>query len=381
MTFDYIIVGHGLAGATLAWQLHWLGQSVAVCDAETPQTASRIATGLISPITGQRHTLSSRYDDFWETAWQFYRRVETETGCRCLLEPTVAKVVDEATLERLRNSDELARYLGQTIHLDTPFRPAKAVRLQQSARLDFKAYLKASREHLAREDRYFGQDVNIAQHRQAESQSILILPLGLKGRRVVFCQGVQAMQNPVFGPLPFQPAKGEILELRTPEFRNQPTLLGDVWIAPVAEDRCEVGATFERDPADVKPTDRAKAELLEKLTALSDASGEVVAHHAAVRPVMQGRMPQFYFDYRRQVGFFNGLGSKGGLRAPMAAKQFARLLVCQELVDDAFWYNAMPSTSRTTRLTTQAQRIVAEVVQRGDTVVDATAGNGMIRSS
>ena len=71
-TVDYLIVGHGLAGATLAWQLQKLGQTIAVVDREAPNTASRVAAGLISPISGKRNAASYRFDEFWKEAKEFY---------------------------------------------------------------------------------------------------------------------------------------------------------------------------------------------------------------------------------------------------------------------------------------------------------------------
>ena len=52
--WDVIIVGQGLAGTTLAWHLREAGQRVLVIDACEPVTSSKIAAGLITPITGQR---------------------------------------------------------------------------------------------------------------------------------------------------------------------------------------------------------------------------------------------------------------------------------------------------------------------------------------
>ena len=77
---DTVIVGQGLAGTALAWQLLWRGRSVAVIDDPAPNSASRIAAGLLTPITGQRLVPSWRFGEFWPQALQFYRRVEQETG-------------------------------------------------------------------------------------------------------------------------------------------------------------------------------------------------------------------------------------------------------------------------------------------------------------
>src|SRR5688572_24439561 len=80
MTFDFLIVGQGLAGTALAWHLRWYGYRVLVLDRGDAVTSSRIAAGLLTPITGKRLALTWRFADLWPNAVAFYRRVEAETG-------------------------------------------------------------------------------------------------------------------------------------------------------------------------------------------------------------------------------------------------------------------------------------------------------------
>ena len=65
---DAIIVGQGLAGTTLAWCLLEAGMSVLVTDPEEEITSSKIAAGLITPITGQRLALSWQVETFLPAA-------------------------------------------------------------------------------------------------------------------------------------------------------------------------------------------------------------------------------------------------------------------------------------------------------------------------
>src|SRR5580704_12004547 len=77
---DFIVVGQGLAGTTLAWQLHRRGFRTLVVDRESGNSASRIAAGLITPVTGKRLARSWRLDEVYPAALAFYRWVEAQTG-------------------------------------------------------------------------------------------------------------------------------------------------------------------------------------------------------------------------------------------------------------------------------------------------------------
>lgn len=373
MNVDFLIVGHGLAGATLAWHLRWLGKQVAVLDQGRRDTASRVAAGLITPITGKRNTVSHRFADFWSTALPFYRRVEATTGRRFLHTDRTMRRCDE---ESHRWGDqESRRYLAGVTKLEAPYRGRHAFELADAARLCVPSYLDASQTNLESEGRFYQHKLDLAAELALDQAKVRIACLDIDAAGVVFCQGFDAVANQLFSELPFEPAKGEILELLAPSLHRKPTLLSDVWIIPTDEAHCLVGATYDREFENELPTDRGRQELLTQLADEVDASFRVVGHRAAVRPIMHGRLPQFGVSPADpRLGFFNGLGSKGALRAPETARQFANYLANDMPVDPEFWYE--PSTAPSIRLTTVAHGIVSATVAAGDAVIDATAGNG-----
>ena len=81
-SFDTIIVGQGLAGTTLAWHLLQAGQSVLVIDRGEDVTSSKIAAGLMTPITGLRLGLSATFEREFAYAARYYRQIENITGAR-----------------------------------------------------------------------------------------------------------------------------------------------------------------------------------------------------------------------------------------------------------------------------------------------------------
>ena len=93
--FDFVIVGQGLAGTSLAWHLRWLGQRVAVIDHESPVTASRVAAGLISPLTGKRLAVSWRFRELWEYAIALYERVQLETNTRFFYPGPIIRLLND----------------------------------------------------------------------------------------------------------------------------------------------------------------------------------------------------------------------------------------------------------------------------------------------
>ncbi|MFC7666010.1 FAD-dependent oxidoreductase [Hymenobacter humi] len=57
---DYLVVGHGIAGATLAYVLRERGHHVLVYDPGQLNSASNVAAGLMNPVAGKRFALTWR---------------------------------------------------------------------------------------------------------------------------------------------------------------------------------------------------------------------------------------------------------------------------------------------------------------------------------
>ena len=51
---DYIVLGQGISGSFLSYYLIKAGKKVLVIDESKPFTASKIASGVINPVTGRR---------------------------------------------------------------------------------------------------------------------------------------------------------------------------------------------------------------------------------------------------------------------------------------------------------------------------------------
>src|SRR5262245_23458931 len=142
---DFVIVGQGLAGTTLAWQLSRRGLRVLVLDREGGGSASRIAAGLITPVTGKRLAKSWRYSELFPAAGAFYRSLEAETREAFFLErPAVRLFADEA--ERAEFERRAESMLAGLVRRDPEINrewfdsPLGGFEMPHAARLDVPQY-------------------------------------------------------------------------------------------------------------------------------------------------------------------------------------------------------------------------------------------------
>ena len=82
MRAEFLIVGQGLAGTALAWRLAARGRSFLIVDRDEPLTSSKVAAGLVTPVTGMRLNVNWRFPALHPEAVAFYRDAERELARR-----------------------------------------------------------------------------------------------------------------------------------------------------------------------------------------------------------------------------------------------------------------------------------------------------------
>ena len=339
--FDFIIVGQGLAGTALAWSLRWNGFRVLVIDRNSPVTSSKIAAGLITPITGQRLVKTWRFDELWPVAVAFYRRVEQETGMTLFRQtPMVRLFSNDSEVDVLATRITSPGFCEMVRQPDPLIAPSEFIgekggfEMPSAGQLDVPRYLSTSRDLFVREGCYLTADLDVGTDVVLDGLGVNLPRLGVRAGRLIFCQGIDAAENPWFRAVRFRPAKGEILTLRIRGLVENRVIHRGVWLAPLGGDLFRAGSTYEWQQLDTVPTVAGRDEILSRLREFLRLSFEVMDHQAAVRPIHLNQYPVagWHPDYG-QLGYFNGLGSKGTLHAPYFASHLVRVLSGEVALD------------------------------------------------
>ena len=91
--FDFIIVGQGLAGTLLAHDLIDLEKSVIIIDTHLKASASRVAAGLINPISMKR-CIPAMPTNYLSTAFDRYLKLEHKLNSRFLFKKRLLRLFD-----------------------------------------------------------------------------------------------------------------------------------------------------------------------------------------------------------------------------------------------------------------------------------------------
>lgn len=334
MRADFLIVGQGLAGTALAWQLAARGRSFLIVDRDEPLTSSKVAAGLVTPVTGMRLSLNWRFGELHPEALAFYRDKEERLGRRFFFEaPHVRlfKKPEEIALWQKRSLDAaLMRHVNPApqdpLVDDAVFaNPLGGFEQKDSGYLETAAYLSASRAHFEGIGAWERGEFRTEEARAGADGIVW------KDRRfaaLVLCQGWEAARGAWFDWAPFQSALGTVLGVSA-EIRETRIINRGCWLLPRHEGGFLAGPTYELKFADPHtPSESAVSGLAERLRSLLRAPFAITGAQTAVRPIVRGcRALIGKHPSLPGVAFFNGLGSKGVLRAPFMARRLVEHLL------------------------------------------------------
>lgn len=334
--YDALIVGLGLAGGLLAWELVSRGWRILVLDDGAPGAASRVAAGLINPITGPRLVKTPLVDNLLPAAFHTLRSIEAQLGGRFLHPmPMLRRFDSRQTLKQWRSrirEPAYQRYLDPHSMRPEQLSPCSATlggfTQLQTAWLDTAGLLNRLGDWLSSRSALLIGPVTYDGIAPGPGQVKL---QGLEADRIIFCEGYRVSANPWFDWLPLQPAKGEILTLATrAELKPQILSAAGRWLLPLDKHRFRFGATYTRESLDAVPThagrDRLLADLAERFPDLAECT-DLREQRAGVRPGTRDRQPFVGIHPELPaLGVFNGFGSKGSVAIPWYAQRFADFL-------------------------------------------------------
>lgn len=332
--YDTLIVGQGLAGSLLAWELSQAGETVMVIDNGHRHASSWVAAGLINPVTGMRMVKSPHTEAWLAAADSHYKGLEAYFSIRFHHQLPMWRIFtntkqQQAWQERLREVD-YRPYLSEIkdVAQITPYRSEFGVgKVSQTGYIDTKLLLTTLKDWLEQRKSYLQTDCDYSSIRVEEKGA----SVGeLKARRLIFCEGARAVDNPWFTGLPLSPVKGEIL---TVEYQQTlPKVIANFgkWLLPLSERQAKLGASYDWEHRDQEPTEKAREHLLEELDRVTDSklNVRVIEHEVGLRPNSRDRLPLIGCHPEQQtVWIFNGFGSRGSLMIPYYAQQFSRHLL------------------------------------------------------
>jgi len=331
MVVDYLIIGQGISGTWLSYYLEKANKSFIVIDNDQPNSASRIAAGIINPVTGRRIVKTWMIDELLSFLIPAYEELGNELNI---------KAIEKKSLVDFHPTPQMKIAFDERVkeNVDLLYHPKDQWQYHETFNYDFgfgevdpcyivnlKEILPVWRKKLLSNKQLLEEDFEITELKQAGTE---INYKNIKAEKIIFCDGIYSSQNPFFKNLPFALNKGEALLIESPGTPSTHIFKKGMMLTSIQKDLFWLGSNYLWEFPDDQPTEqfRKQTELL--LRSWLKVPFKIVDHKASVRPANIERRPfvGFHPTYKN-IGILNGMGTKGCSLAPFFAKQLTDHLI------------------------------------------------------
>lgn len=321
---QFLIVGQGLVGTVVAFELECRGIKALVLDDHHRHSASKVAAGLFNPFVFKWITKSWNIDVLMPVLLETYRGMEQQLGLKFLHQNGIVRVISsEKELERWKKKRHRPDYAvhiaddDESIQQQGLDRGLGNIHIQSAGWLDIAAMITAYRKHLIREDRL----INTPLDHQSIKPGSPCTYRDVEADNIIFCEGAGVDHNPFFNHLAFRHTKGEVLDIEA-DIRLETCLNYGQFLVPHGGNQFRTGTTYNWEELNDEPTEEGLEKILRNHREFFGSHPLVKDHKAGVRPTAADRRP-FVGSHPEHpnLSILNGTGSKGVLLAPWCARQ------------------------------------------------------------
>ena len=324
MKYEFLIVGQGITGSVLATQLEKLTKTFKIVDDFNKNTSSRVAAGIMHPMSLKRVNLSWRGKDFYGFSDDFYKKFDS-------LNKT--KFYKSCSMIRVFNSyQEQNNWIGRCYDIklkgiidlnhqkidpiNDAFGSGEVLKSNHLNVNYFLKYLKNKYEtrNILKKEKFDPLKIKL--------ENNIFYYDGVSFENIIMCDGSSSLKNPIFDYLPMIPNKGEIMNVFSDLLPKKIINCG-IFCLPIKNKIFTVGSTYSNEDSKRHITNNAKNYLLKKLSKIINIDDiSIVNQSFGFRPTTPDRKP-FIGEHPliKNIYTLNGMGSKALLMAPPLAKE------------------------------------------------------------
>ena len=340
MQVDYIIIGGGISGSFLSYYLLKEGKTVLVIDDEKPNTATRVASGVINPVTGRRVVSTWMIDDLLPFVWDAYNEMGNALQ---------QQIITQKNILAFPPSLEMKESFEKRLQAKNSF--IKPVSLQKENEMkSFFNFIFGSVEISPAYLINLHPLLNKWKQRLLSSNSLLVeifdeTFLEIKegfvqyknntAHKIIYCNGIAAYHSPYWKNLPATFIKGEALIAEIKELpADNIYKIGSLMLTPWYHGLWWIGSSYENNYANDKPTELFRKQKMQELSMFIKSEIKIQEQISSIRPATVERRPfAGLHPNQPELSILNGMGTKGCSLAPWFAKQLMMHLVYGALID------------------------------------------------
>lgn len=339
----FIIVGAGLAGTLMAWELEKRGVNYEVWDApknsskssrtqthsspsNTSNQASRVAAGMFNPVSFKRIVEVWNAREHMDVMRETYLKIESflKIPGKILHKSPIMRVFPNSQYrmlweKRLKDEHTVSQFI-RPVSDEVPddiVAPHGFGVVPEAGWVDLPLLLDSFRSFLESKGKYREKTYNSKFDDEFQTSNF------------IDCRGVGAIEDLVKHNLKIQSDHGEVLTLKS-NIKTKNMCVNRVkWLLPRGNHTYKLGATYKWDVVKSQPTEEGREELLTGIKPI--ISSEVFDHfeitnqETGLRPASKDRRP-YAGKMNENTYILNGFGTRGVLIGPATAAHLVRFI-------------------------------------------------------
>lgn len=341
MQIDFLIVGQGISGTWLSYYLQKENKSFLVIDNHQSNAPSRLAAGIINPVTGRRHAAVWMADEILPFAWKSYNELGTDLGIKAISQKDIIDFFPSAQMRlsfqqrvdddnRYVSLNETAGDLRDIFNYEFGYGQITPV---YTAHLE--TIIPAWRNILKEKGQLIEEDFDPGELRITTNS---VSYKNISACKIIFCDGNSSVESPYFKNLPFAPNKGEAIIAEIPGLPAGNIYKKGLMLVPLATPGLWwIGSSYEWEFDNDKPTAAFREKVQQLLSSWLNVPFTITQQLCGIRTATLERRPfvGLHLLYPA-IGILNGMGTKGCSLAPFFAKQLTEnLLYNKPITPDA----------------------------------------------
>ena len=336
MNYEFLVVGQGITGSIVALQLKKSLKKFKLIEGGNPNTSSKVATGIVHPIALKRCNLSWRGKELYDFSDAFYKKINTESSIELYKSYKLLRIF--ASFEEQNNwigktNNEIYKNIlslnnKKVDNVQNMFGSGIVELCSRLSVNEFLGFVSSSllKSNMLKKDLFKAENLKLKNNRFHYKSDIY--------SKVIMCDGVNALKNPMFNYLPIIPNKGELLKVSSNILPPQIINCG-IFSLPETKNIFTVGSTYSNEDQKNNVTIGAKEYLMKKLNKVIEIDGiDIIDQKFGFRPTSFDRKPLIgEHPIIKNLFTVNGMGSKAILMAPLLVRELLNYIYLKKPLD------------------------------------------------
>ncbi len=329
---DILIIGQGIAGTLLSYELMREGKSVMLIDSTDKYKASLVAAAVINPLIGKNWTIAKDAAMLIPFSVKTYKSLGEKFDQNFLIEKdlfvfhqnakqgqTFADQISDGNTYLQDLSMPETDNLKQVFFADNKIGKVKPVYTVEAASLLSQWTSSLQAENSFETEQFEMADLKI--------YTDSIAYKGISADKIVFCEGAAGRNNPFFPDVNFTANRGDVLLLSIPGLSTECLYQKGIRLVPRSDGLFWCGSNYTWKYDSLLPDKNWRSETEAQLKSWLKLPFEIADHLVAERPTTPGQQTLLLqSELHKNLYFFNGLGTRGFSAGPFLANKMAQLL-------------------------------------------------------